>query len=372
MATPIPCPAAGCKQTFRDDLDPQVLVSLIEIHSRTAHPAQQADAPNVKAEKVSRPSISAAGTSQTWTYFLARWDEYKLATHLTGNDIISQLLACPDESFRMDLFRTYGSLAKKTEVFILEKMKILAVKPENLLVERNRLQDIRQDRDEAVRSFYARLRGQAGVCDYTKSKKCECEREVEVDFSDDIIKDALIRGLSDGDIRVEVLGQCKKDLSLDETLQIIESKESGKRSAGILSNSTASSMNVMNDISTASSTNATSSYMRNVNNQHKPASKPHERDKSQSPTCSHCGQKGHGNGKNLQERRRSCPAYNHQCEKCSIHHHMESVCRSSRQRNSAPYKRNETSNDAVFQTDTPGFFNDGIFDSMCKASESLI
>ena len=103
----ITCPAQGCKQTFRDDLDAAVLRQLIEIHATTNHPKPATPAPAQppahKMERVRRPSISTSGTSEDWAYFLTRWAEYKVATRLTGDDVLIQLLECADESLRKDI-----------------------------------------------------------------------------------------------------------------------------------------------------------------------------------------------------------------------------------------------------------------------------
>ena len=129
----IPCSAPDCGVTWPLDTAPEVLCRLIDLHARTAHPPNTPSlaAPSTKAEKVKRPSIKAAGTGEEWTYFAQRWTEYKAATHLTGTDIIFQLLECCKENLRKDLTRTYGDLTSSNEDSVLAKMKTLAVRQEN-------------------------------------------------------------------------------------------------------------------------------------------------------------------------------------------------------------------------------------------------
>ena len=90
---PIICPMPDYAQTFQSDLAPEVLVTLINLHKDTVHPSDRTlnTAPTPKPEKVRRPTISAAGSSEDWAYFLNRWDDYKRATHLRDNDISYQL-----------------------------------------------------------------------------------------------------------------------------------------------------------------------------------------------------------------------------------------------------------------------------------------
>ena len=110
----IPCPAPDCTTTWPTGTPLEVLLCLIDLHGRTSHPVAQAPTPApalgaARAEKVKRP---AAGTSEEWAYFVQRWSDYKAATHLTGPDMVFQLLECCDEALRKDLTRTFGTLAQ--------------------------------------------------------------------------------------------------------------------------------------------------------------------------------------------------------------------------------------------------------------------
>ena len=384
-AEPVLCSAPDCNHSFGSATG-QALVALIELHSRTAHaPTTHATEPaNTKAEKVRRPTITSQGNTEDWTYFHSRWQEYKAATKLTGADIIYQLLETCEESLRKDLHRTYGTLVGETEENVLKFINTLAIRPENVMVARVKLQNLRQDRDEPVRSFCARLRGQAAVCNYSKTKTCQCTQNVVVDYSDDMIRDSLIRGLEDDEIRLHILGQANQNMSLEETLQLAEAQECGKRSAGRLSQST----EIQN------TTNAASSYRRRNNQTQQPNhSQPthtqqqfnarnnqrlNQRNNRYNPpnaTCSHCNEQGHGNGKSYFRRKKECPAFNHQCSRCNSLHHFEAVCQASQnQSHNAPH-RNAAQNtaatanqDAVFeQFHNTGFFDAALSDRLCSA-----
>ena len=65
---------------------------------------------------------------------------------------------------------------------------------------------MQQERDESFRAFAARVRVKAETCAYTT--KCTSTTSLrEVDFTDSIIRDVLIAGIADLDIRREVLGR---------------------------------------------------------------------------------------------------------------------------------------------------------------------
>ena len=55
-------------------------------------------------------------------------------------------------------------MADKTEAEVLAAIRKLAVPEENTMVARITLHNMRQDRDETVRSFDARLCGHADIC----------------------------------------------------------------------------------------------------------------------------------------------------------------------------------------------------------------
>ena len=44
----------------------------------------------------------------------------------------------------------------------------------------------------------------------------------DIDYCDDMIRDALLRGIADDEIRLEILGHSNQKLTLEETLQLIE------------------------------------------------------------------------------------------------------------------------------------------------------
>ena len=94
------CTVSDCKYTIRAGTDPAVVVQLLQMHQHDAHTRPM----SIKAEKVSRPKVTAAGSSEDWEYFSSRWSEYKKATNLTDTDCVVQLLECCDESLRRWMF----------------------------------------------------------------------------------------------------------------------------------------------------------------------------------------------------------------------------------------------------------------------------
>ena len=122
-----------------------------------SHTSLEPQTPSAKVERVKRPVISSAGTSEDWNYFLSRWNDYVEATKVTGKDEVLQLLECCDEELRRDVTRMAGgSLTNKTAEEALAAIRTLAVREESPMVARAALYAMHQDRDEPVRTFAVR------------------------------------------------------------------------------------------------------------------------------------------------------------------------------------------------------------------------
>ena len=156
------------------------------------------------------------------------------ATKVTGKDRTIQLLDCCDDQLRKDVTRSIGmgrTLTDRPEEEILTLVRRLAVREENTMVARVALHNMRQDRDETVRSFSSRIRGQAGVCKFFLP--CPgCSQTVH--YTEEVLRDVVIRGLEDPEIQLDLLGEKNQDMTFEEVLRFIEANEAGKRSASRL------------------------------------------------------------------------------------------------------------------------------------------
>ena len=332
----IQCPVAGCTYAT-EDVDATLAASLLNLHC-TDHATRAAPSTTTtpQVEKVRRPTISPAGTSEDWSYFESRWSEYKAATKIQGNDIVIQLLECCDEQLRKDLTRNAGgSLSGQPEATVMAAIRSLAVREENCMVARVQLHQMRQDRDEPIRRFGARLRGQAGICKFTmKCPSCK----TDVNYTDAILRDVLTRGIADPDIQLDLLSDQNQNMTLEKVLQLIEAKESGKRSASQL-------------LDTHGVEAARSSYRREKKNP-LPA--------QQDDRCGYCGKSGHGRSAPPSVRRKLCPAFQHTCTHCGKLSHFDDLCRgkdrSKHTRSAKTPTKHRTADDcegAVFDTLCP-------------------
>lgn len=101
----------------------------------------------------------------------------------------------------------------------------LAVREDNTVVARVQLHNMRQDLDETIRSFGVCLGGQADVCKFLT--KCP-NWDTNVNYTENILRDVLTRGLADSEIQLDLLGD------KNVVFQFIEAKEAGKRCRGLM------------------------------------------------------------------------------------------------------------------------------------------
>ena len=93
---------------------------------------------------------------------------------------------------------------------------------------------MRQDNTEPVRHFAARIKGKAINGKFCKNVMCSregYEESIAVDFTFDIVKMVLLAGLSDDDVKRELLANERlKNMSLEQTISTVEIKKQALRS----------------------------------------------------------------------------------------------------------------------------------------------
>ena len=153
----------------------------------------------------------------------------------------------------------------------------------------------KQERDEPVCQFAARLHGLAAVCDLTVT--CTCQ--LKVSEVDKWVLMSLISGLNNEDTKQAVLSKVE-EMTLDDTIAFVESRETGKNSVKILSGG-----------------GLTSGQVHKV----------HEKEiGGDLENCKYCGRKGHGKSPNFDLKKASCAAFDHKCKQCSRKGHYQDFC----------------------------------------------
>ena len=297
-------------------LEPGDAIRLLDLHDRgvhggaEGHDRQQGGAAAAKPNKMATPKLEMGTGPDDFALWEEKWKVYKRTAGLTRDqEIRDQLTICCSEELHRDLYRSLGSsLNRMTEEELIKEMRKLAVPHHSNLVNIVSLSSFSQERDERVRSFVARIRGQASICELTAPcTKVGCDEKVS--YAEHMILNTLVRGLYDQETKEEVLSK-EPQMDLTATILFIEARETGKRSAGVLSGNTTAS-NIVNKATVAAEGVSQSRS---------------EIDKSL--YCKNCGRTGHGRSPTLDVRKQSCPAWDQECSICKKKGHFKKCCKS--------------------------------------------
>ena len=207
-----------------------VLAAELANHTAVSHGGQSSQSNSVgnrKTPSFERPKIDIGGTEESWSVFLKKWDLFKSGTNIQNSEINNHLFQCCVDSLGDDLLRGLTDVASVTENDLLKAIKKLAVQPVARGVRRTELINMQQDAGEPIRSFHAKVKGRAVTCAY--SVKCSCTTPSDVDYTEWVIKDVLLNGLADGDIKRDILGLNELDtLTVEDLVARIESKETAR------------------------------------------------------------------------------------------------------------------------------------------------
>ena len=226
-ASPVPptnleCPMPECTYTTGDKTE-AVAVALLNAHMYSHKQSKRS------GSRLKPPSIDEGATMEVWNNFERKWNMYKEGERLTGSDVSYHLFQCAESALGDALLKSDPNISNKGETEILKQMKNLAVIPVATGIVRAELLEMKQLRDEAFRKFAARVRGKAETCEYYTSFTCQkatCTHVNNVDFTDHIMRDVLLAGIYDADIRREMYGvESILTQSINTVISMVEKKE---------------------------------------------------------------------------------------------------------------------------------------------------
>ena len=305
-------------------------------------------AASFKPTQIPRPELSAGETSKGWQYFLNRWKEYSQAANLTAPHITIQLLACLDPKLRRDVTMNATGptpLREYTEPDLLAAIKAMAVQEENKRAARVTLSRMTQDRGETVRSFVARLQGQAEVCRF--DRKCTGCETVNSQ-SEDRVADQLCVGLADPDIQADLLKEPDRNQTVEELVQFIMVRVTGKQSFTTMTTPPQASNSAIDD--GADKGEALRSGYKRQQQHPPPKATPPKPNRPATPkwppttptphpnsktACCFCGRQGHGTRARTAIRRTQCPAFGKTCQSCGRPNHTAQMCWQTTEQESA-------------------------------------
>ena len=288
--TPIECTKQECTWTTPSNCpDWDKMVKLLELHTLAEHSTGAAHASNTpKLEKLPRPSFQLEMTQAEWAFKLSQWQAY-IAQSVVSEPIKVQQLraACDDDLLR----RIYdaGDLAGMNTEALLAQIKQLAVKVFHKTLHLQNLWSMSQSPEEPIRAYASRLIGTAELCDLLITcSKVGCNQQTS--YRDEMVLQALLRGMHYKDIRTRVLSRSQNDelKGLSAIVDYITAEEASSASLSSISS-----------VHTLAGTKST------YKQQNSPRSNSNNNPNNK---CKHCGSRHDGNA-SPGSRKQFCKAY---------------------------------------------------------------
>ena len=296
----ISCPVDGCTYETEnlDGAFAAVLVQQLQMHDKAAH-SSPAPSQNISHKlNIDPPKISVGANPEEWESFTRQWEMFKRGTAVPKEQAATALFYCCHNDLRQDLMRDIrDDVSSMPESDLLAAIRRLAVKEESVLVHRMKLSKLVQSPGMGIRTYLANVKGQASLCKFT-AKCVEPGCHHTFDYSDEIIKDTLVRGIGDPEILADLLGDTKTDRTLDETVAFIAQKEQAKATRSAVGDATGA--------------------IRGF-----PSSNPAPKFNSK---CWACAGPGHEPRNDRNTRAKKCPAWSTTCTKCNIKGHLAKCC----------------------------------------------
>ena len=320
---PLACGKADCDYTTPPNCPNwEHMIKVLELHVRAEHGGsgdqqQVQGRAGAKQEKLKRPTLDTGITEADWEFFLSRWQRYKRATNITGQDITDQLWDCVSDELARQCHDA-GANEETSEKDLLELLKLCSIQAQNKLVNVCEFLKLKQEPDESIQKFITRVRGQAKVCDFTVTcTKTGCKQEVN--YSDKLCSHVVIAGLEDPSIQEKVLAlatETEGELTLKRITEYVFAQEVGIRSRKLLESDT-------------------ELCRLSPHRQRRRANTLPNTVRPDQSKCTYCGRTGHGLKASAEIRKQKCPAFGKNCLKCGTPDHFSAVCRMK------PKKKNE-------------------------------
>jgi len=232
MTTRIVCGFTDCEYVSENQSETVATLqfqSHMVVHQQTQQP--KVGTTKQKLPPVERPKLNQDVTEEEWESFYQDWKRFSRCTDIPAGQQADQLFNCCEKGLGRLLLKENPNVIDAGETALLEAMKSMAVIKIATSVRRTQLLSLRQDHGQNIREFYANVKAQASTCNFrVKCGRQCCTDAPEVDYTPLVVKDILISGISDPEIRKDVLEwpelECK---SVTDLVGFVEGKETSKK-----------------------------------------------------------------------------------------------------------------------------------------------
>ena len=229
----IPCQYPGCDYSAESDSE-NIACSLMSSHNNVHLQPPSSASTHVRTHNkpppISRPEIKQDISAEEWYSVQEEWKRYKRITKLPASEYADQLLQCCERPLARLLLRENPSIIDEGEDALIEAIKKMAVLQVAISVRRFKLLSTKQEPGQLFREFFANVPASASTCEYTiPCPHACCEQKEHIDYTSRVVRDILVAGIADNDIRKDVLGHSQLDSKTDrDIVKFVEEKEMAK------------------------------------------------------------------------------------------------------------------------------------------------
>ena len=240
----VPCQFPGCEYKASNDSE-KIALAMFESH-RMSH---QVTTETQKLPPIKHPKIGQDTSDEDWTSFLTEWEHFKRVSKIKPEQFADHLYLCCEDPLARLLIREDPGAIKKGEDGLKDAIHRLAVTKVATSVRRTKLLASKQSHGQTFREFYANVKAAALECKFKVKCLKDCCNNPDtpnvvsiVDYTSNVIKDVLIAGIADSEIRKDILSTPNLDsISDKDVVALVEAKEmalaafSGKASSSNVS-----------------------------------------------------------------------------------------------------------------------------------------
>ena len=226
MTTTINCQYTGCQYVAQHNSE-AVAIAMLTSHNSIHSGAAPRAATKQKVPRIDRPELKQDVSDEDWQTFEAEWRRFKRCTEMSDNEVADQLFQCCEKSLARLILKENPEIIESGEDALMDAMQKMAVLHVATTVRRTNLMSLRQEHGQTFREFFANVRAAAATCDYKiKCPQVCCNDKNPVDYTAMVVKDILISGIEDSDIRKDVLAIPELDSKSDKDIvKFVEEKE---------------------------------------------------------------------------------------------------------------------------------------------------
>lgn len=221
----IACTIPGCKFKTQD-VSELIAIALLGNHTvgHTTSLQNPSSLAPVRGPKLERPTIDTGMSIEEWNIFVRRWEVFKTGSGIDKASAPSQLFQCAGGDLGNRLLKTNPCITSEALSALLAAMHSLAAKPCCNMCPTHRTVTV------APRA----RQGILGICSQgtreSRDLRFQCKVGVQgrasVDYTDHVIRDLLLNGVSDPDNSKDELGM--KDILtklINDVIAFVETEE---------------------------------------------------------------------------------------------------------------------------------------------------